>query len=112
MKYFITESQRKQRGGTCYFEFQRGQRDPDCKYYCWREDSLLLHMDIADEIALCRIVPDFQYYGETVIDKEKWSMIRNNAKNQGAKAIAVIDELSSWVEENYKNSDYFVIIGI
>ena len=112
MRFFITESQRKQRGGTCYFEFQRGQRSPDNKSVYWREDSLLLHMDIVDEIALYKIVPDLQYYGETIIDKEKWSIIQNNAKNQSAKAIEVIDELSSWAEENFKGSDHFVIIGI
>ena len=71
MRFFITERQRKQRGGTCYFEFQRGQKASDCKLVFWREDSLLLHMDIVDEIALYKIVPDFQYYGETIIDKEK-----------------------------------------
>ncbi|MBO4877527.1 MAG: hypothetical protein J5501_05940 [Ruminococcus sp.] len=112
MSFFITESQRKQRGGSCYFEFQRGQKDINYKFVCWREDSLLLHMDIVDEIALYKIVPDFQYYGETIIDKEKWSIIQNNVKKQGSKAIEVIDELSSWVEENFKEYDYFVIVGI
>ena len=112
MRYFITESQRKQRGGSCYFEFQRGQIDKNYKFVCWREDSLLLHMDIVDEITLYKIVPDFQYYGETIIDKEKWSIIQNNAKKQGSKAIEVIDELSSWVEENFTEYDFFVILGI
>ena len=112
MRFFITESQRKQRGGTCYFEFQRGQKTPNYEFVCWREDSLLLHMDIVDEIKLYKIIPDFQYYGETIIDKEKWSIIQNNVKKQDAKAIEVIDELSRWVEENYKESNYFIIIGI
>ena len=69
-------------------------------------------MDIVDEITLYKIIPDFQYYGETIIDKEKWNIIQNNVKIQGEKAIDVIDELSSWVEENYKDSEYFVISGI
>lgn len=69
-------------------------------------------MDIVDEIALYKIVPDFQYYGETIIDKEKWSIIQNNVKEQGSKAIEVIDELKSWVKENFKEYDYFVIVGI
>ncbi|MBQ3920498.1 MAG: hypothetical protein II695_12550 [Oscillospiraceae bacterium] len=112
MSFFITESQRKQRGGSCYFEFQRGQKDTNYKPVCWREDSLLLHMDIVDEIALYKIVPDFQYYGETIIDKEKWSIIQNNVKKQGSKAIEVMNELNSWVEENFIEYDYFVIVGI
>lgn len=58
------------------------------------------------------IILYFQYYGETVVDQEKWNVIRNRVKEHGAKAIAVIDELSGWAEENYQESSYFVIIGI
>ncbi len=112
MSFFITESQRKQRGGTCYFEFQKGQRRKKYKEVFWREDSLLLHMDIVDEVALYRIIPDFNYYGITIIDEEKWNIIQNNAKNESGKAAEVIDELRSWVEGNYKEYDYFVILGI
>ena len=74
MSFFITESQRKQRGGTCYFEFQRGQKHQTTNLFVGEKDSLLLHMDIVDEIKLYNIIPDFQYYGETIIDKENGAL--------------------------------------
>ncbi len=112
MEYFITETQRKQIGGTCYFEFQKGQKRKKYKQVFWKDDSLLLHMDIADKIALYRIIPDFNYYGITVIDKEKWRIIQNNANNEGKTTKAVMGELYSWVEENFNEYDYFLILGI
>lgn len=112
MKYFISESHRKQIGGSCYFEFQKGQKEKNDELTFWKEDSILLHMDIADEIALYRIVPNMNYYGDTLIDKEKWCVIQNNAKNEGGKAMEVINELRSWAEDNFKESDYFLILGI
>lgn len=112
MRFFITESQRKQRGGTCYFEFQKGQRRKKYKEVFWREDSLLLNMDTVDDIALYKIIPGFNYYGITIIDEEKWNIIQSNAKHESVKAAEVIDELCSWVEDNYKEYDYFVILGI
>lgn len=125
MEFFITEKQRKQFGGSCYFEFQRGlhrgQKNKEYNFVIWKEDSpllhwkedsLLLHMDIADEIELYKVVPDFNYYGITVIDKEKWDIIKHNAENISGTVTKVINELSAWVEENFKEFDYFVILGI
>ena len=112
MRYFMTASIRKQTGGSCYFEFQKGQRGKNDELTFWKEDSLYLHMDIADEIALYRIVPNLNYYGETVVDKEKWDMMQNNAKNAGVKAMEVINELRGWVEDNFRNADHFLILGL
>lgn len=69
-------------------------------------------MDIADEIALYKIVPDFRYYGDNFIDREKWDAILANARKSGGKAEEVINELCSWAEDNFKESDHFMIIGI
>lgn len=121
MDYFITEKQRKQFGGSCYFEFQRGQKNNEYNFVTWKEDSpllhwkedsLLLHMDIADETELYKVVPDFDYYGITVIDKEKWDIIRHNAEKISGAVEKVINELLPWVEENFREFDYFVILGI
>ena len=112
MEFFITESQRKQIGGSGYFEFQRGQKSKKYQPAYWREDSLLLYMDIADEIELYKYIPDFQYYAITIIDREKWEIIQQNAEEAGGKIHQVIMELTAWVEENFKEFDYFVIRGI
>lgn len=112
MKYFITERRRRQIGGTCYFEFQRGKRQRDESALYWRKDSLLLHADIADKIALYRLIPDFQYYGDTVIDRETWETVRKNALHAGAAAAKVIAALCGWAEDNFRESDHFTIRGI
>lgn len=109
---FITEKQRKQHGGTCYFEFQKGQENKKYKPVYWQEESLLLHMDIMYEIALHNVIPDFDYYGITIIDKEKWNAIQRNAEKETVTIKEVINELCTWVEENFKKFDYFVICGI
>ncbi len=112
MDFFITERQRKQIGGTCYFEFQRGQNTRKYQPAFWKEDSLFLHMDIADEIELYRMIPDFNYYGMTIIDKEKWNVIQHNVVKKSVIVAKVINELSTWAEDNFKEFDYFVIMGV
>jgi len=108
---FITEHQRKKRGGTCYFEFQKG-RTGKYEYVCWKEDSLLLHMDIVDRVELYKVIPNFDYYGVTFIDKEKWTIIRSNFENGSEELKEIIGELRPWVEGNFKEYSYFVIHGI
>lgn len=73
---------------------------------------MLLHMDIVDEISLYKIIPDFNYYGITVIDREKWSIIQSNAENENGTVNEVITELKFRADENFKEFDYFVICGI
>ncbi|MBQ8827336.1 MAG: hypothetical protein IJ007_09615 [Oscillospiraceae bacterium] len=106
MKFFITEEQRKEQGGSCYFEFQKGQPDPDYKFTCWKSDSLLMHMDTADKTALYKMFEGFDYYGVTVVDREKWESFRQNADKE------LLEELNEWAEENFREYDYFVIIGL
>lgn len=110
--YFITESQRKKIGGTCYFEFQKGQNNKKHRSVFWKEDSMLLHMDIADKSELYKIIPDFNYYGDTFISREKWNIIKSNAEKETGIVRGIIDEISYWAEENFRLFDYFVIIGI
>ncbi len=110
MKYFITEAERKKIHSTCFFEFQEGQKNKEYKFFCWKDNSMLLHADLFDESRLYKIIPDLKYYGTTIINKENWNIIKNAEKSQLAKEI--IDELSDWVDENFKKYDYFVILGI
>ena len=112
MEFFITEAQRKQIGGSGYFEFQRGQKEMRRPSEYWKADSLLLYMDTADEITLYRIIPDFHYYGITYVDREKWDIICQNAETVSGKAAKVIRELRGWAEENFQDYPYFVILGI
>lgn len=110
MKYLITEQERKNIHSTCFFEFQEGQNNKKYKYVFWKENSLLLHDDLFNKSELYKIIPDLKYYAETIVNKENWNIIKNAEKSQLAQDI--IDELSGWVEENFKKFDYFVILGI
>ena len=122
MRYFITEEERKKLHATCYFEFQKGKEVIDHREYlkkpykikcgCWKDDSLLLHMDIADEIGLYKLVPEFAYYAVTIVDSDVWQKILQNALRTGGKAAEVIEELTPWADESITKYGYFIICGI
>lgn len=112
MKYFVTEKQRKQTGSTCYFEFQKGQKRKKYKWHFWKEDSLLLHMEIVDETEIYKIFPEFNYCGITIIDKSVWNVVLKNTENESETIKNIINELAEWVESNFKEFDYFVILGV
>lgn len=110
MKYFITEAERKKLHSTYFFEFQEGQKNEKYNFVCWKDNSMLLNADLFDNSELYKVIPDLKYYAETIVSKENWKIIKNAEKSQLAKEI--IDEISDWVDENFKKYDYFVIVGI
>ena len=111
MKYFIDEKTRKQLGSSCYFEFQKGLSDE-----FWRDDSLLLHADIFDDMKLAKIfkegLDNFNYYGNTVISAEQWDRFYSFAISKNKEAAELFSELNDWAKECYKDNDVIVIIGI
>ena len=76
MIYFITEEQRRMTHGTCYFEFQKGT----FRNEFWKDDSLLLHMNIFDRLDLSSVftatIPDFDYYGVTHVAPEQYAALK------------------------------------
>lgn len=112
MKYLKTETERKHLGGTCYFEFQKGQNEYTTNYEFWKNDSLLLHMNLMDEIKLYKIIPNFNYYGITYVSKQTWADIKKTALDSKGKVLELIEELSNWVDSNFEKYDYFLIMGI
>ncbi len=111
MKYFIDEDTRKQRGGTCYFEFQQGMSND-----FWRDDSILLHADIFDDMGLYKFFKEglgsFDYYGHTVISADEWDKLYKLALSKGDETAELFGELNSWAEECYKHNDVIVVIGV
>ena len=111
MKYFIDESTRKQRGGSCYFEFQKGESDE-----VWRDDSILLHVDIFDDMKLYSLFKEglgsFNYYGITEISAEQWNTLYELALSKGGKTAELFSELHEWAEECFKDNDVMVVSGI
>ena len=62
--------------GTCYFEFQKGT----FRNEFWKDDSLLLHMNIFDRLDLSSVftatIPDFDYYGVTHVAPEQYAALK------------------------------------
>ena len=65
-----------------------------------------MHMDIADEIGLYKMIDGFDYYGITVVDREKWDKFILCADEE------LVSELRGWAEENFREYDYFLIMGL
>ena len=112
MKYFITEAERKKIGGSGYFEFQKGDEADKC----WKDDSLLLNMDIFDDLKIPDYikdaVPEFDYYGITYVEREQWQHIFNRTYETGGQVKELFAELKPWVEECFEEHERFVIWGI
>ena len=112
MKYFMTEAERKQGHGTCFFEFQKGKDYGQC----WLNDSLCLHADIFDEMKLYELfiaaIPHFAYYGVTVVTQKDWQALLLLSQEYGGIKEEVISELIPWVEECLKTKKAFTICGI
>ena len=103
---------RKMLGGTCYFEFQRGQ------YYGkhWLERSVFLHADLFDKLNLCEVfsqaLPKFDYYGVTEVTPAQYEKLKALALHRGGQAAALIRELDPWVEDCFLTETIFTICGI
>ena len=112
MKYFLTEAERKQGHGTCFFEFQRGENHSGC----WLNDSLCLHADIFDEMKLYELfskaIPHFSYYGVTLVSQKDWQILLQLSREYGGIKEEVICELVPWVEDCFKTEEAFTICGI
>ena len=111
MQYFLDEMQRKEKGDTCYFEFQKGKYSN--KH--WLKDSLCLHADTFDSLMLYELfsnaIGNFDYYGPTEVSKAQWeNLVAKSKENELWKA--VIEEATPWVEEGFTKYTCFTIFGI
>ena len=113
MKYFLTEAERKKRGSTLYFEFQKGK----FKGKCWLNDSLCLHADIFDRLKLygffSKVMPTFDYYYmSNYVTRDTWALIRSLSKEHGGEIEELIKELTPWANDCFEKYDVFTICGI
>ena len=86
------------------------------KHRFWKEDSLLLHMDIFDQLNLYSVfiaaLPDFNYYGETYVTPAQYELLKSSAFTQGGEIAVLFAELDIWVSECFKTESCFIIQGI
>ncbi len=114
MKYFWTESERKQKHTSCCLEFRRGayrEEDPH-----WQEDSICLYADLFDELELYplfqKAVPQFDYYGPTEVSRKQWQALYQLAKECGGRKEQAIEELAPWVLGWLRTEEVFTVLGI
>lgn len=109
MKYCCTNVQRV---GSCYFEFQKGKFAD--KH--WITTSLYLSADIFDDLNLFQIfseaIPDFDYYGITQIDKEKWEQLKLIVNRVGGIVKDVVTEIDLWAISVYPTESVITVLGI
>ena len=102
MKYFINESERKERHSTCFIEFQKGKYDTEC----WKEDSLNMPDGLFNEIGMGKILDsaldDFDYYGVTEVSFEQWEKLKALLSEKGGEYMELLAELEPWAEDNFK----------
>jgi hypothetical protein len=109
MKYFCRSDERK---GTCYYEFQKGGFNEEF----WLHDSLLIHDDIWFESGLedffSETVAELEDIGIAQIDRSEWERIVQEAEGYDETIKEAIDELAVWAEENFRENDFFTILGL
>ena len=110
MKYFVTEAERK---GNCYHEFLKGKWDGET---FGRKDSLYLHDDVLNQTGLnaflSEILPGYDPFGPTEVTQEQWETVCLKAKTSVLEAVQVIQEITPWVEDNFKTEPVFTILGL
>jgi hypothetical protein len=109
LKYFIRLNKMEH---TAYHQFQKGQWDGET---FWRSDSLLLSDEIYCELHLLnlfRVIPGYDPYEITEINRTQWNMIKENAATLGTEVQDLVEEADSWVKENFETLDVFTIIGL
>lgn len=111
MKFFLKETERKESGSTCYFEFQKGK----FRNKFWLKDSLCLHADVFDARMLYSLfsasIEEFCYFAPNEVTKEQWNSLVKKSK-ENAQWEAVIEELRPWAEECFTKHACFTICGI
>lgn len=101
---------------TCFFEFQKGKPKGLGRNRFWKEDSILLHMDLFDQLNLFSVfnaaLPDFDYYGETTVTADQYEVLKATGFAQGDEIAKLFLELDIWVTECFKTESCFTIQGI
>ncbi|MBE6923218.1 MAG: hypothetical protein E7465_08605 [Ruminococcaceae bacterium] len=110
--YLYNAAQRKAKGGTCYFEFQRGR----FRGKHWLERSLFLDADRFDHMNLYEIfreaLPHFDYYYVTEVTQAQYEKLKALALARGGETAELFRELDHWAENCYLTENVFTICGI
>ncbi len=107
--YFILE---KERIGTAFHEFQMGNKTG----VYWDKASILLSDDIMQDSSISslfeRIIPNYDYYGPSIVTKETWELLKEAAVKESEIIRDIIREMTPWAERSIELYKCFTIIGI
>lgn len=110
--YLCTAAYRKVRGGSCYFEFQRGRHQGNH----WLDGSVYLDDDLFDQLRLGDIfsagLPYFDHYGTTEVTLAQYQELKALAADRGGEVAALFEELNHWAEDCFFTENVFTICGI
>ena len=110
--HLYTAAQRKSRGGTCYFEFQRGR----FRGRHWLDRSVFLHADRFDDLNLYDLfreaLPHFDYYYVTEVTPAQYEKLKALALARGGETANLFRELDHWVQDCFFTENVFTICGI
>ena len=112
MKYFVNEEQRKNSHSTCYLEFQAGRYHDKC----WLDTSISIRDELWDKYHVSKlireVIPEFDFYGVTVITKKQWNSIVAKSQTDECACREIIAEAIPWAEKCFETNDVFTIVGI
>lgn len=115
MKFFLSQAERKNAGSTCYHEFYQGKWD-ESKMDFWNDESMNLHDDwmilLGLDTVILSIVDDYNPYGETEINEQQWKMIVQKAGEAGGHLLEAIQEITPWMENNFRKNEVFTLLGL
>lgn len=99
--------------GHDVFEFMRGPLE----HTHWLEDSIYMTEETLAESKLLEVLtatlPEFNYYGPTVVTKEMWEIIKQHASVYHSKSLReLVDEIDVWAVECFKEQECFTICGV
>ena len=112
MKYFVNDEQRKNSHSSGYLEFQEGRFHDKC----WLDTSINISDDLWDEYhvsdLILEVVPEFDFYGMTVITKEQWEHIAAKSQTEQCTCKEILAEAIPWVKNCFEANDVFTILGL
>ena len=110
--YLYTAAQRKARGGTLYFEFQRGR----FHHKHWLDRSIYMDAELFDYLKLYELfsntIPHFDYYYYTEVTPSQYEALKAAALAQGGETADLFRELDYWVQDCFFTENVFTICGI
>lgn len=98
---------------TNFLEFSK---EPIESINPWREDSIYIYGEMFDVLGYNQlfrnVIPNFDFYGNTLVTAEDWNVLLQKSRTMSQEVIEAFDELKKWVDECFKEQDWFVARGV